>query len=98
MCRYNCLLKSAQCVTPSQLRQCQTGPGVECSGEGCDAGSEMAEVVAFLRREKETLEVQLSLAEQEAARWKGQAAHAERAAAAALQVSTCIQELGHCLL
>ncbi len=46
----------------------------------------MAEVVAFLRREQETLEVRLSLAEQEAARWKGQAAHAERAAAEARQV------------
>ena len=48
----------------------------------------MAEVVAFLRREQETLEVRLSLAEQEAARWKGQAAHAERAAAEARQVPT----------
>ncbi len=46
----------------------------------------MAEVVAWLRREKETLEVQKSLAEQEAARWKGQASHAERAATEARQV------------
>lgn len=46
----------------------------------------MAEVVAWLRREKETLEVQRSLAEQEAARWRGQAAHAERAAAEAREV------------
>jgi prephenate dehydrogenase len=46
----------------------------------------MAEVVAWLRREKETLEVQRSLAEQEAARWRGQAAHAERSAAEAREV------------
>ena len=46
----------------------------------------MAEVVGWLRQEKETLEVQKSLAEQEAARWRGQAAHAERAAAEAREV------------
>lgn len=50
------------------------------------AGSEMAEVVAYLRREKETLEVQATLATQEAARWRAQAAHAERGAAEARQV------------
>lgn len=46
----------------------------------------MAEVVAWLRREKETLEVQKSLAEQEAARWRSQASHSERAAAEAREV------------
>ena len=56
-------------------------------------GSEMAEVVAYLRREKETLEVQASLAGQEAGRWKAQAAHAERAAEEARQVgATCRKE------
>lgn len=50
------------------------------------SGTEMAEVVAWLRREKETLEVQKSLAEQEAARWRSQASHSERAAAEAREV------------
>lgn len=45
-----------------------------------DAGSELAEVVKFLRREKETLEVRVSLAEQEALRWQQQAEADKRAA------------------
>ncbi len=57
----------------------------------------MAEVVAYLRREKETLEVQASLAAQEAARWKGQAAHAERAAAEARQVRYLASAPGSCI-
>jgi len=43
----------------------------------------MGEVIKYLRREKETAECQLALTQQEAERWKQQAARAERSAAQA---------------
>eukprot|EP00873_Tetraselmis_striata_P025857 jgi/Tetstr1/446121/TSEL_033721.t1 len=54
-------------------------------GDSGAGGGSLAEVVKYLRREKETAECQLALMQQEAKRWQQQAAHSDRAAAQARQ-------------
>lgn len=73
-----CLTNRAQVHVAPQCLQGQSSTE-ESSGQG--SASSMAEVVKYLRREKETAECQLALLQQESARWQQQAAIAEKAAA-----------------